>query len=1643
MSERIWGIPDDQSDCMKKYKKGRENMRGKTKRNKIRIWAAVVMILILLFGESNPGVSSGRVYAQINSQGREETVSDMIGLPPERVATETDAKQSMEIYNKIQQKGITGFSVDQVYDMRSIYYGNGGLTHAYSLNQNIQVYCGDHQKEAASSAGTPVQVSDAENSDLSARQKTDIRKVLYYSHTYSGFSGEDDRIVKTQLALDYFKNGNFHSYANDYIQYIKQAAPALSVNEALLYVTGTDAETVTSGTDTKTNIDAAVTTATPSGERLKQTKLLTIQAADGNSVSVTVPEGVTLWLYSYHASAGKTSYYESGGIKNYDKKITEGQKVILNARDQFLLTASIEQEGHSAFSKAYANQYGCNIMQCYHDDIHQTWYYTGEPERYSISIDIDWGKAETASLSLKKGSSNISVSSGTAYSLEGAVYDIYHVSRKTDSEWGNTGVRVGRFITNANGTGVVQTEFCKTDQGYHITASPLKGYLKNLPFGYYRIQEAKAPKGYALDKTCKMVDLSDGGTDGKADVVLTDYPVSARADIVLYKRDMETGENVQGKAGLSNAEFTIRYYGDYYDDISALPEKPDRTWVLKTDETGYCALTEKYLLAEQSDTLFYDQDMAVIPLGTLTIEETKAPEGYTLTEAVYRSISENMDAEDFYGIYMTQIVSDGETVRIEGGTEYEIRDEIIRGDLEFDKYDAETKQPLANVKFSITSKTTGESHIVWTDENGHYSTSAAYMPHTKNTNSEVPGSGVWFGNETPDDTKGALPYDTYTISELRCDANFEVYKTAEPVEVVISEDNVIVSGGAVANENFPEIRTTAKDAVTNDHTSSAAATVTLVDTVAMNGLDVGHEYVLTTTVMDKSTGKKLAVADGISTKDTPFIAEAKDMSLDVSVTFSSAGLAGKDVVFFETLTDAAYPGEVIARHENINDTDQTIHFVKIGTKASGKEGEKEMYSKETITLVDAVSFQGLTKGKTYTVSGVLMDKETGKEFLSGGKPVTGSTTFVADRTAGTIEVIFTFRGIYLKHKQIVVFEELHEEDYLLAVHADIHDDDQTIDILPIRGDLEFTKLNSEKKPVADVMFSITRKSTGESHIVWTDEKGYYSTEASYIKHSKGTNSDKPGAGVWFGDDKADDTKGALPYDTYVIRELRCEANKNTYKTAAPVEVVINENEVVAAAGTIIDEKFPEIHTTARDSVTNHQTSSAVVEEVTLIDTVIMTGLDPGHTYTLSTVVMDKETKEMLVAASGDVTAETTFTAERDSASIDIPVTFSSAGLEGKDVVFFEVLTDSAYPGETVSRHEDINDKDQTIHFVSIQTEATDDEGEKTICAGKDITLVDTVFYTGLTVGETYTVSGILMDKETGKPYLSDGKQVTAQTAFIPETESGSIEVQYTFSGIGLGEKQLVVFEELSYKDYSLAKHEDINDEGQTIQVYPTHTVISKKDAATGEELPGAVLSIYDGGGNLVESWISGTSPHEIVDLPVGSYRLVEEASPLGYLMSEEVIFDITDDGNPIRVEMYDDCTILSVLKCDYKTGKPLSGAEFTLYEAATGETVMSVSTNEDGIAEFLKVKPGDYFIRETLFPEGYTVSPENLQNCIYVTVEANQYTNPEIITISNITDEPDEPPTGDRFSMGLLSMILVISILIVLLILLRLRRYVK
>jgi len=261
--------------------------------------------------------------------------------------------------------------------------------------------------------------------------------------------------------------------------------------------------------------------------------------------------------------------------------------------------------------------------------------------------------------------------------------------------------------------------------------------------------------------------------------------------------------------------------------------------------------------------------------------------------------------------------------------------------------------------------------------------------------------------------------------------------------------------------------------------------------------------------------------------------------------------------------------------------------------------------------------------------------------------------------------------------------------------------------------------------------------------------------------------------------------------------------------------VLFEGEVVAEHKDLTDIlqtiHFPGIKTKALDSLTEDHISYAG-DEVTIIDTVSYKNVEPGKTYVCEGTLLDKASMKVLDKA------EVEFIAEESEGTVDVTFIFDASGMEGKNAVVFERLY---MDGKLIAKHIDINDEEQTVHFPEVKTSAKDKEtGKQSVIHknGKKVTIVDTVKYSNLLPGKEYKVIGTLMDKETGKPVMIDGKELTAEKIFTAEKADGSIDLEFVFDITDFKNKKVVVFEKLFLGEVLVGAHEDINDKDQTISI---------------------------------------------------------------------------------------------------------------------------------------------------------------------------------------------------------------------------------
>ena len=1067
--------------------------------------------------------------------------------------------------------------------------------------------------------------------------------------------------------------------------------------------------------------------------------------------------------------------------------------------------------------------------------------------------------------------------------------------------------------------------------------------VPNLKAGSYTVTELDVPDQYVQPKS-QTVTVKANET---ATVSFTNVLKKWKATIT--KVDAETGA-AQGDASLAGAVYGVYHGSDLIDQYTTNASGQFTTkeyvcgdnWYIQeiSPSSGYLLDTTKYPVGAEPDkyTLEHNQ----IPIGVKeqaikgkiqihkqyeTLEGTpkdeaaaefqvylksagsydkaKASERDTIiTSASGYAVTKNMP----YGTYIVhqtkggagrEFVDDFE-VMISANNQtysYELLNELKNGQLKIIKTSDDGK--VEGIQFRVTRLADHYSKVYTTDASGLILTEA--LPIFE-------------------DNEGKTKYQ-YRVEELDTKETFG-YALPDPQIVTLEEGDI----AEVNFHNVPlEIGTMAKFEDGTKDTQSAQDIV-LVDTVRYTGLQVGKEYKLSGVLMNKATAKPFLDFDGNEvTAEATFTPTDADGTVDVTFMFSSLHLKqDTEVVVFETL----YREDIeLATHAQIDDEGQTvkIRVPEIGTTATSEDGHRVDPLGE-VTIFDEVSYTNLKPEKEYTVSGVLMDKATGKAFLDAdGKEIKAETTFTPTQPTGTVTVEFVFNATSLHGKEVVAFETLYYEGIELATHAEINDEGQTVEL-----------------------------------------------------------------------------------------------------------------------------KNPQIRTVAVTEDGSKTTLTA--DDVQITDTISYSDLTVGVEYRMTGILMDKATgKPFLDFDGNEVTAEATFTPADADGTVELTFTFDSRQLD-KDTKL--VVFDELYRADTLlAVHKDIDAEDQTVEIrvPKIGTTATFEDGEKEIIANEEITIIDSVAYSDLKPGKEYTVSGVLMDKETGKAFLDiNGEEVRASTTFVPEEPTGTVDVLFKFNAVFVQDKtDIVVFEDLYHKGIQLATHAEINDEGQTVTVNPLHgSIMTTKVNADDptDKISGATFGVYsdaDGDGifnaktdKLVGTLQEGdTGVYTLDSLPYGKFFLHEDKAPEGFVQDNIYYpFEIKEDGQIVNFETVPGKDFpnkpikgtVTTTKVDATNPQhKLSDAVFEIYRDADGDgrytegvdtLIGRMDEIETGFYSLSDLVYGKYLIYEAQAPANFVRDTiyypfsitEDGQTVTFETIPGKDFPNSPV---------PNRPKTGSSRSV--------------------------
>ena len=964
------------------------------------------------------------------------------------------------------------------------------------------------------------------------------------------------------------------------------------------------------------------------------------------------------------------------------------------------------------------------------------------------------------------------------YSLAGAEYQLFasEADAKEALEKKDYSSALGTWITDEDGnTDLIEV----TD------------WMKGADEKAFYVVESAAARNYlrSTEITGIMV-KKDNLRNSPACFIVEDEPVRVPAEAVIRKIDRLTGgtNTAKGKT-LEGASFTIAYYAS---DITA------------SGPVGDPVFTETF--AAKKDEDYRISFSRTLPLGFLVIREIRLPEEYTkegaeitadgkkATEPIVIRLSGTYQND--HAVFTPEYtLADGKKL---SSLEVIWENTPIRGNIDLVKKSL-AGEGMAGVEFEIKNKETGESHILVSDEKGRAATG---------TDTD---SSVWFslgeeGDIRPKDGFAALPLGTYIVTELRCAAN-EGYQLNAPVEVTLTADQPEAHlATAVAEEDGmtyfynvpnPVIRTLAKAASTDSKTmpQSGEKGETILDTVSYDFLRENTTYTLVGTLMvaDHRTGSVYAYPkDGKPYRITKSFTTEKgyeksvyEKSGRVEMEFTDIypeNYEGCSFVVFEKLyygtnTETADQYEEIEdneifpiEHTDIHDADQTVEVADIQTHAKDSCREHIARPEGTVTIVDAVSYTGLTVGETYTITGDLhvtgytWKDADGKEIKNTetdeplkdkeGHVITASETFTATTSAGIRELGFTVDADLLQGQSVVVFENLYYKEMRIAFHADLRDENQTIHFPNIHTTLfregtedwaeDFDENDITKKTVAD---EASREVMAAENAVVIDRIRYHNLLANRTYRIYGVLMDK--------------TTGQKLVDA---------DGKN---------VEVNTTFTTPSVDAVPDQTSP-------------NSAKYVTEDGVILDM----SADHGN-YTVDGFV-----------------------------KVQFPA-FDARNLANHTAVAFEEIRLLTEEGEIlVAEHKDMDDSDQTVRFIEIGTRAEVKETKTQLLNAKgETTIIDTVEYHNVVPGKTYSMEAALVVSNDKSGYYkegdrlkdTEGNEVKAVISFIPDQADGTIDVPVTFKGHFTPEMNVVCFETMrNEKGLVVAAHNSISDGNQTV-----------------------------------------------------------------------------------------------------------------------------------------------------------------------------------------------------------------------------------
>lgn len=1171
-----------------------------------------------------------------------------------------------------------------------------------------------------------------------------------------------------------------------------------------------------------------------------------------------------------------------------------------------------------------------------------------------------WGQNEPkGNLTIEKSSANPSITdNNNCYSLEGAEYGLYNSEADANKDVN----RVGTFTIKADGKA---------------------NTIKDLKAKTYYLKETKAGKGYALDKKVYSVSV----TSGKTEVYkVKDIPQSDPVVIMLRKRDKETGENVpQRDAKLENAEFTVKYYkGEYAEGVDPATQgaTPERTWVLKTDEDGFTAL-DKSLLVSGDEFYYASNGDPTIPVGTVTMQETKAPEGYLLNNEIFVVKVKPEGNDEILNTYQEPIVPE----------------QVIKGKIRIAKKDKDTGKVIqvAGTVFDIYFNGQKVSSMT-TDETG-YATSEdlAYGEYVIKEAKAPNGYVVDVNQEAVVDIKAEETYDT-ELSDKRVNATINLVKedkdTGDRPQGEATLEGAVY--GLYAKEDIldPSMDGTVihkKDSLVGKITTDKNASGTI------ENLYLGEYY-----------WQEISPSEGYELDETkyPFTASYKDQNT-ITVTVDSTvkeTIRTGEFDIIKTITDGS--------QSEIMTNEKGAEFVAVLLKdyeANGKDIQKALqYAKENRSEKE---YAVLTTNKNgYATSGKLA---YGKYIIQQTKK--GENAEETDILDG----IFTFEVTEANGQTIIKGGDTSGNSLEVGDDGKMH---YHINNRPSDYFLKLVKVDAESGKqiiLSDATFKVKDLSTGK-----------------YVRQKV--------AGVWV-DEFNTDKNGyvilplKLKSGKYQLEEIKAPHNYLLNGTSIPFEIkkseVTSEDEdgdayiVVAVEdtrvkGSISFEKRGEV------LVGSHKDENGNIvfdyEEHGLAGTEV--------TVYAKEDIIDPADGEVLYKAGEVVTTATTDKSGKtqvDNLYLGSYIVRETQAPEGFVISDKEYEVTLSYKDDHTAIISDsvtyLNDR-QKVH---IDLRKVDEDNEAN--------LQGAVF--GLYASED--IYGVeKLSKTNSKPLIikkgtlieTATSDENGQVVFNADLPLSKYEIRELKAPIGYASSDEVIPVDATYKGQELPTIEIV----AVFKNKITQVEFSKVDASTNEELEGATQIVYPKGnrGEVFETWVSTKEPHIIKGLEVGQTYIWEEISaPYGFALAEKIEFTVKDTGEVQVAGTMKDEIVYGQLAFE-KKGKQFTytdigmtdlgmvntpvfeemnilGAEITIYageDITLGNGITYYKADEEidtlvsdyEAVQSIKLPVGKYYYVETKAPIGFVKNEEKH----YFEVVDNQINELQVIESTLKNERP-------------------------------------